>query len=533
MSIPASVWLRLFSIAAVVGVVLLAAGWALKSTRAASAYSLSLLYLLLFLIWSGFFFPVSQDSEVGAFASAPINWPNLALTTVLALVSTYLATRGYASYVLAAAGIFIAGNLLVAFIPQNTIQASMSRSPTLAASSTMNIFVVSFDGLSGETMQRVLADDADFKKRLSGFTLFTNAGASSPATSASIAAELYGNRNYKLWYDTQSEFRRHDPDSLLTNVLLRHGYRVTTFGAYGMEFEGTSLTPSRQLDQTGLMLLEATLARTLTRFAVPKGGVHEIADSYLSLVNALSPEDEELVEQILASPTNPGIKEHTMTIIDYRDFLDGLVVAGDEPAAFFVHFTHTHIPVEFDAECEYRSDEPDWHRLHQNFDGALDEHRCAATQLSWFLEKIEQLGVLENSLIVLKSDHGRPTRYSADGSIESTPINGNERFGLSRYSPFLAVRPLDSDPGAEMAIDTQPVILDDLARTLCEESEIQYQCQEYPGYNIVRDTVDPTAEVTAFIVESPDSNHRYEEHIAITVPRGISLVHSLHAALEE
>ena len=531
-SIPIVVLLRLLSIAVVAGVLLLTIRWALAGTRFALVYSRLMLFLAFFLIWAGFFFPVSRDFEIGEFQTAPVNWTNLAIVTVLTIAMTLLAVRGYRRQIAAAIGVFLVANVFVAVIPQNEAGASIESQTSIGASSEFNIFVVSFDGLSRTTMEQVIAEDEVLEEKLSGFTLFSQAGTSSPATTASIAAELYGNRNYKLWHETLGEFRRHDPDHMLTNVLVSNGFRTTAFGNYRIEFEGTRLKPKRLIDQTGLMLLEASLARTLTRVMVPRGVVHGVADSYLSLINDPAPKDAELVGRIRAAPTNPGIKEHTATVIDYEDFLTKLEVVTDRPAALFVHFTHTHFPVEFDAKCEYRANEPDWFRSHQDFEGALDEHRCAANQLIQFLEKVDEMGLMDKSLIVLKGDHGKPTAYAPEGSIEATPVNGNFRFGISRYAPFLAIKPLDAPLTVEPRIDTQPVLLDDLARTLCEESGIDYDCASYPGYNILRDVVDPSSEVTIFVPESADSSYRFDDHVAVTIQRGESVAQSLYDALE-
>ena len=531
-SIPATVWLRLLGIAFVACGVLFGIRWTVGRTRFSLLHSRLMFFLAFFILWAGFFFPVSRDFEIGAFQTAPVNWANFAIVTMLAVLMTYLATRGYLNYIAAAIGVFLVGNVLAALIPQNTADARLSEQEAIGVSSNFNIFVVSFDGLSRTIMDHVIAGDPELSERLSGFTIFSRAGTSSPATTASIAAELYGKRNYKLWHDTLLEFRRHDSDNLLTNVLSSNGFTTTVFGTYRIEFDGIRLTPSRLIDQTGLMILEGSLARTMTRVGVPKGAIHGTADSYLSLINEPAPKDAELVRRIRASPTNPGVKEHTATVIDYRDFLSKLEIATDDPAAFFVHFTHTHFPVEFDGACEYRAHDREWFRSHQDFEGALDEHRCAASQLVQFLDKVEELGLMDKSLIVLKGDHGKPTEYAPQGSIEATPINGNIRFGISRYAPFLAIKPLDALRTVEPRTDTQPVLLDDLARTLCEESGVDYDCDGYPGYNILRDVVDPASEVTIFVPESADSSYRFEDHVAVTIQRGESVAQSLYDALE-
>lgn len=54
-----------------------------------------------------------------------------------------------------------------------------------------------------------------------------------------------------------------------------------------------------------------------------------------------------------------------------------------------------------------------------------------------------------------------------------------------------------------------------------------------PGYNILGDSVDPSSEVTVFIVESEQSNYRYDEHVALTIERGESVVTSLVDALDD
>ena len=128
--------------------------------------------------------------------------------------------------------------------------------------------------------------------------------------------------------------------------------------------------------------------------------------------------------------------------------------------------------------------------------------------------------IFENSLIVLKSDHGKPVPFNDPRSIQSATIKGHSLWGIGRYAPFLAIK--DFGPAsASLEENTSPVLLDDLALTICLPALSDKQCTGYPGFDLLEENlaIPDDAEATFFVVKSPFSDFKFETHEAITVKR--------------
>ena len=64
--------------------------------------------------------------------------------------------------------------------------------------------------------------------------------------------------------------------------------------------------------------------------------------------------------------------------------------------------------VEFDRHCQFKGHDHDWFTRHQNRQSVKEESYCALQQFSRFIAKLKELGIFDKTLIVLKSDHGKP-----------------------------------------------------------------------------------------------------------------------------
>ena len=129
-----------------------------------------------------------------------------------------------------------------------------------------------------------------------------------------------------------------------------------------------------------------------------------------------------LLNQISDSHGKKWDRRLIKTIMDYQHYVDGVRVKETSDVAHFMHFTHTHFPVDFDRECRFRSDDETWQRTRQNEAGVADEVYCALIQMAQLLARLRQLGVYDRSLVVLKSDHGKPALMQSNWNARSHKI---------------------------------------------------------------------------------------------------------------
>jgi len=523
-------WLTLLSLAAGLYVIVVVAQLGAGLLGFGGSWRMLIELLCFFVVLTCFAFPLTGITELVEPVQIPVNTSNLVIVISLSVVLLFALQR-WESRVRFGLVAYILGNVVVialAFLTDTSIDAGRP----ITLSPEQNVVVLSFDGLSGSAVNEVLMSDDALAEELGGFVAFDSVASSSPATSASIAAELSGNTNFKEVAATTAELWQAAPQGLLTNVLIDHGFRVTTYGVYGKSLDerGTQIRGSVLPGSAAAETLQLAFSRTLSP-ALAGQGPFRAAVKFLADGSAPESNRSPLIEQIRLSVSPSWDKTLTMSAVDFESLMAGLRVGRAQPAAMFLHFTHTHFPVEWGSSCEFLGNDPAWFSQHQNYSGVIEESTCALRQLGQFLSKLDDLGVLDRSLVVLKSDHGKPVPYAQEGTIESVTINDHALWGLSRYAPFLAVR----RPGAtgDLRLDSSAVMLDDLARTICQEAEIDYDCTRYPGYNILTEShmIDPAMQVTAFVVQSAASAHRFDEHQAITFPRGDNVLVSLYEAL--
>ena len=526
-------------VAVAVSLFLLVTDSLVRRVTGSAGFSAVIEYVCFFVAITGFVLPASKSSGMTDPSLLDVDTLHVVLASLLALMMVLVARSGRRKplYVAVSAFILLNSVVCVPALFRLSSQNDSSARTIFRVSSTKNILVLSFDGVSGSAVRDVLSLYPELEEFFSGFVFYDRVASSSPATSASTAASLYGNRNFKEEYHTEKELWRAAPRRLLTNYLEEGGFEVSTYGIYNKRLAERTRRHGRLLPRAPasvLALLNYSLARALTRFAVLRIGAAERLEEWLQAT--LTPPDpvgRELIRKMSASKA-PGWKRGplTPTVLDFREYVRRLHVGGARPVAHFLHFTYTHFPVEFDRQCRFMGDDPDWYDSRQNEMGAREETRCVLMQAGQFLGALKTLGVFERSLVILKSDHGKPHQYGRPGSLDSASIRHHRRWGYGRYRPFLAIKDFgEGHPGVRH--DGHPVMLDDLALTLCRNADIAGGCTHYPGYDLLGDDLAgmENDEVTLFVVQSPDSTHRYETHEAITIERGTDVVASLCKAL--
>jgi hypothetical protein len=361
---------------------------------------------------------------------------------------------------------------------------------------------------------------------------------SSPATSASTATSLAGNENYKVAWSTIRELWDGLQSKLITNSLDQGGWQVSTYGAYRLGFRDlarsyTQLEARPSVSAFGL--IKFALARSLTRLFAIGGDAGARLDAFYD--DALSTVTGESFQPAFNATAIhvPWWKRSTLTPtrLDLDEYVESLHVSGPR-AAHFLHFTHTHYPVEFDASCRWAAGEMDWFFAHQDWEGVVDQTQCALREMVGVIQRLEELGVYDNSLVILKSDHGEPIKYNDYDSIESFGMRGHEIFGLGRYAPFLAIKGF-GQASQPLAFDSHPVLLDDLAKTLCVNADPANDCATYTGYDLLGGDwlgiEDDT--ITVFVVRDAMSSFVYDAHEALTMTRGRRILASLHHRLSD
>ena len=241
-----------------------------------------------------------------------------------------------------------------------------------------------------------------------------------------------------------------------------------------------------------------------------------------------------LINQDNSSEINSKLKNHKgsswdknniSTINLFKTFVSDLSVEDKEFSIRYLHSLFTHYPVDFDEECRYKSDKQDWYGKAQTEDGIKDQNICAINLFLTFIDKLKSLGIYDNTLIVFKSDHGEPAPYFSK-SPDNLRINGSKKWGYNRYRPTLMIKDYGVD-NANVTYKSNLVLLNDLARTLCEKSNLDIKCENYPGINLIENSSEDMP-YYIYVPKDYKSTHRYKDHISVKIPsRKISLLQAM------
>jgi hypothetical protein len=217
-------------------------------------------------------------------------------------------------------------------------------------------------------------------------------------------------------------------------------------------------------------------------------------------------------------------------ITKYDHWVEQVRVSEKEFSVRMLHFTFTHFPVDFDAACNFRSDDQRWYDSHQNEDGVRSQTICALNKFVQFITRLKALGIYDPSLVVLKSDHGEPTNY-----FSSFPnymrINGHTFWGYSRYRPTLMIKNFGAN-SSTIAYRHELVLLNDLAKTLCVSSGLATRCDDFGGVNLLSDDLDTFDEpYYVYVVKNSSSDFTFDTHVSVRLPsRKVELIRAMESS---
>jgi hypothetical protein len=478
------------------------------------------MYFLIFWVSiSGFILPLAGKAGMDSAVDLPTNDLNLILVCAAALVLTLLAYTKLKPAVQVFVLILVGTSIVSA--SASLYQAGSLFSRLSSVSSNDNVVVLSLDGLAGVVAKQVFEEHPELKMDFNDFTFYENAVALSPATSASIRSELYGNIDFRKLSLVSDELRVKLADR--ANSIRREqsaSSDVMTYGAYSsfndrlsdMSFPGTLIENDyKEISSTALNFYPHIVARIATpsgaKWLDPK--LRELQNLYLQGANA---------DRVLKHEGAAWDAQNTLQSNELVALTESLHVVDDKRTVRYFHFLHTHFPVDFDEKCQYRSDDAEWFANNQNLQGLLKETECALRQTAGYLNKLKALGVYDKTVFVVKSDHGAPANYF-DEDPEGVVFNNHPVWGYNRYRPLLMIKPRANE-NTPMVYSDELASLSDLARTLCLHSPGKPACDEYTGLDLLNPAVQDTgSQLYLDVVKDQKSSYEYDTQITVTVPR--------------
>ena len=490
-------------------------------------------FSLLWVLVAGFFIPVSISTGMVDPESNPVDKYNLFFSIIVAMSLSLAGLTVARKYIQAFIVVVIITSILPALFSIYSSgvldPVNEGEHPSLTLSNKKNILVISFDGLPGYIISDLIKGDKEYSEAFKDFIIFNNVISQSPATQASQIGELFGVRDYKSMGERRSDVMEFLTTEGVTDKLLINQVPDSyQYGYINVSAKSVNILTPEQLAQQKIDTFDF-FRYPIARLWTAKFFYYFDWQSKTKELQTYILNPDESYDVVLRLKNHVGAqwdKPYILQMPLYNEYVERLSSGNKEFSLRYLHFVFTHFPVDFDEGCNYRSDDKEWYEAHQNEDGLRSQSKCAVDLFLNFLDKLKELDIYNNSLIVFKSDHGEPSVYFSETPNNLT-INGPSRWGYNRYRPTLMIKDFAA-VNSEVHYKEELVLLNDLARTLCESSGLHLECESFPGLNLFSDRLESDDPYYLYVVRDAKSSYKFNDHMSVTIPsRKLSLLNAL------
>lgn len=330
-------------------------------------------------------------------------------------------------------------------------------------SSSFNIVHIILDSFRTEAFVELIQEEG-IADKFQGFTLFEENMAVARMTTIAIPSIFMGKA-----YDGSVGLQDFSEEAAMkgfSSILYANGYNVNFFPNLPMRnykytnYHDLTGMASMPIDthrrHSAIYLLDVALFRQIPHFL--KKTVYSNNNWFLTRLFSESPNSKSFQDKAF-----------------FERYIQHLVIAGTNPAYHFIHLHPPHPPYVTSRDGKYTRDV-----LPNTKENYKNEARQILKIFCNFLDKLNELGVFDSSLIVLQGDHGshypiQPKDPAADPVTDSR----YDPRRISRLSPLLAVKP----PGAAGPIKISPAqtMVTDIAPTIME-----FAGYNFPGTSVFR-----------------------------------------------
>lgn len=490
----------------------------------------ALYFVIFWTCLSGLLLPLAGQAGMVSPEDLPINYQNLVAVGSLALILTLLTYTKIKSATQVFVLILLSTSLGSAAYTLIETGASMSRFSGLSKND--NIIILSFDGVAGNLAKQVIEEHPDLKRAFKDFVFYDNTISIAPATVASLRAEVYGNINFRALGSVSGEVDKQLTEK--TNSIKREQLAssdVMTYGVYSVfnDVLPDVIIPGTLIDNG--FSEQASIALSFYPHIAARVGSPLLAQFLIDKLQTVRQNylHDSRAERTLVHQGAPWDAQNTLQRDDLVALTQNLHVTDSRRTVRFMHFLHTHFPVDFDESCTYRSDSTEWFNSNQNTQGLLNETYCALQQTAAYIDKLKTLGIYDQTTLIVKSDHGAPANYF-ESDPDGITFNGHPLWGYNRYRPLLMIK-APSTTHESVIYNGEIRSLADLAKTLCLHAPSTSQCTEYTGVDLFSSTPQHDDNLLYLdIVKDQTSSFDFDTQKTVAIPRDNDFLSSLKSS---
>lgn len=378
---------------------------------------------------------------------------------------------------------FVIANILILFL---NVQNDKNQKPknSLSEFGKKNLIVLSFDGISGHKIYEEIIKDENLNKNLKDFKLFKNTVTGAPFTWPSINLEINGKIKFK------SELKDNILDKKDINTLVYSTYKTALFD----KKKGISDGELQEYNSSFKLnnFFQTFLFGSIGRWATPIGLIlvdpikyKKFYKDFIDLIS-LNQTDKLNPYDHIKTTININLFEYDLIFdnISYNKNLNKVIR--------MYHFIFSHWPITINENCE-EVEFLDPKLI--SFDHEQVVIKCVSKKIIKFLNNLRNKNLYDNSMIVIKSDHGKPncirrtytkkkiTDFFKQNKCEkyykqypyNEKINNNYYWGFGRYKVFVLIKK-QNQINNEIVISDKQIFLHDLSSTYCNFFYESDQC---------------------------------------------------------
>jgi hypothetical protein len=328
-------------------------------------------------------------------------------------------------------------------------------------SPSRNVIHVVLDELGSGSFRQILETDDDLKQAFDGFTVFTDTLSVFPSTEMSIIALMTG-----------EVYRNEEPKRDFIRRIGRQNLGVERLEGLGYELH------SHTRCQLGVVR-DCTMvnSRLLTEDVVDIEAL-QLLDIFMfkSVPDYMKPDiyNEEKWLLLDLSDRNAYLKfQSGVAHLLFEKFLDEIAVSdSDEPRYKFFHSMVTHAPMDLDVYCNVVQEENRRHVTRIGF------KKCGVRHFASLLHRLRELGVYDQTMIVLSSDHGDYWKGDRE-NLDEFEARGISWRVATKSQATLAVKPFDAR--GPVVMSRAQVSLRDVAATIFAAVGLDSDPRASPG----------------------------------------------------
>jgi hypothetical protein len=424
-------------------------------------------------------------ADYGPFTGTPIDWTieswrnpyEIALwigVPVLAVAATKYVVRiaPFASGVLVAVQ---AAALIPAVVRADRSSSARWQGPSesmFELSRRRNVIHIVLDAFQSDVFGEILAEDrSSLDRSMSGAIFFANHTGAFPTTIASMPAMLTG-KVYRNDRPLQRYMRDILKEASIFKSLRAGGYRADA--ASGMYHGSESATnyfrlrrPYVSYDEyiefTAWQLADLSLFRHAPHIMRP--AIHN---------------DESWRLQAVFGPGDTSTRQHHSVngAVVLDEFAKRLSPATDEPVSKYIHVGIPHRPVVVNGNCDYIG------VVRATRAAYKEQARCAVKRTAEILDRLKDIGVYDNTFVVISSDHGVGMPSPQFVNDRQTPMGSVARIAGNAMA-LLVVKPLNSN--GPVRTSRAPTTITDIPATILDGVGVARDLPGEPALKLAED----------------------------------------------